>query len=80
MEKTINYALNEALEMGRLSAMPSFLEKELREKIAQEIEAKRQPYLELAKDKESEDHQVYLGVCNGMYFAQIIVEYPRVNN
>jgi hypothetical protein len=79
LEKTLNYALNEALEMGRLSAMPSFLEKELREKIAQEIEKKRQPYLELAKDKDSEDHQVYLGVSNGMYFAQIIVEFPRDN-
>jgi glutamine amidotransferase-like uncharacterized protein len=80
LEKTLKYALNEALETGRRSANPTYLEKELREKIAQEIEAKRQPYLELAKDKESEDHQVYLGVCNGMYFAQIIVEYPREDN
>jgi glutamate-1-semialdehyde aminotransferase len=39
MEKTIDYAINEALETGRLSAMPQFLEMELREKIAQEIES-----------------------------------------
>lgn len=39
MEKTMEYALNEALETGRRSAMPVFLEKELREKIAQDIEA-----------------------------------------
>lgn len=38
MEKTLGYALNEALETGRRSAMPEFLEAELREKIAQEIE------------------------------------------
>ncbi len=39
MEKTMEYALSEALEMGRRSAMPEFLEQELREKIAQEIES-----------------------------------------
>jgi glutamate-1-semialdehyde aminotransferase len=39
LEKTIDYAINEALETGRLSAMPEFLEMELREKIAQEIES-----------------------------------------
>jgi len=38
MEKTMEYALNEALETGRRSAMPVFLEKELREKIAQQVE------------------------------------------
>ena len=38
MEKTLGFAINEALENGRQSAMPHFLEMELREKIAQEIE------------------------------------------
>ena len=38
MEKTLQFAINEALENGRQSAMPQFLEMELREKIAQEIE------------------------------------------
>jgi hypothetical protein len=39
MEKTLQFALNEALEIGRQSAMPEFLEMELREKIAQDLEA-----------------------------------------
>jgi len=38
MEKTLQFALNEALENGRKSAMPEFLEMELREKIAQQLE------------------------------------------
>ena len=38
MEKTMEYALNEALAMGRRSATQSFNEVELREKIAQQIE------------------------------------------
>ena len=79
MEKTIEYVVNEALNMGRLSAMPQFLEAELREKIAQEIEEKRKPFLDLAKDKESEDYQFYLGICNGMNFAKVIVENPNGN-
>ena len=77
MEKTVEYAVNEALNMGRLSAMPQFLEAELREKIAQEIEEKRKPFLDLAKDKESEDYQFYNGVCNGMHFAKVIVGNPK---
>lgn len=40
MEKTLEFTINEALESGRRSAMPQFLEKELREKIAQEIESR----------------------------------------
>lgn len=40
MEKTLEFTINEALESGRRSAMPAFLEKELREKIAQEIESR----------------------------------------
>jgi hypothetical protein len=39
VNKTIEYAVNEALKIGRLSANVKFYEAELREKIAQEIEA-----------------------------------------
>jgi hypothetical protein len=39
MEKTLEFTIKEALESGRQSAMPAFLEMELREKIAQEIES-----------------------------------------
>ena len=39
MNKTIEYAVNEALNIGRLSANVNFFEAELREKIAQEIES-----------------------------------------
>ena len=53
------------------------IEKELREKISKEIEEKRKPYLELASNKESEDYQFYLGLCNGMNFAKVIVENPK---
>jgi hypothetical protein len=53
------------------------IEKELRAKISQEIEDKRTKYLELANNKESEDYQFYLGVCNGMNFAKVIVENPK---
>ena len=38
MEKTLEFTIKEALESGRRSAMPAFLEMELREKIALEIE------------------------------------------
>jgi Mor family transcriptional regulator len=77
MNKTIEYAVNEALNMGRLSAMPQFLEAELREKIAQEIEEKRKPYGKLAHNEQGEDRQFYLGICNGMNFAKVIVENPK---
>jgi hypothetical protein len=40
LEKTLEFAINEALESGRRSAMPQFLEMELREKIAQQIETR----------------------------------------
>jgi hypothetical protein len=50
---------------------------ELRKEIAQEIEEKRKPYLDLCKDKASEDYQFYQGLCNGMNFAMVIV---RRNN
>ena len=45
---------------------------ELRVQIAQEIAEARKPYLDLCKDKESEDYQFYLGLCNGMNFAMVI--------
>ena len=50
---------------------------ELRKQISEEIEEKRKPFLDLAKDKESEDYQFYLGICNGMNFAKEIVENPK---
>ena len=52
-------------------------EKDLRKKISQEIESKRAKYLELANDKQSEDYQFYLGICNGMNYAKVIVENPK---
>jgi hypothetical protein len=50
---------------------------ELRRQISNEIEAKRAKYLELANDKQSEDYQFYLGLCNGMNYAKVIVENPK---
>ena len=61
--------------MGVLTAKSN--EKDLRKKISQEIEAKRTKYLELANDKQSEDYQFYLGICNGMNYAKVIVENPK---
>jgi hypothetical protein len=55
----------------------NYIEKELREKISKEIEEKRKPYLVLANNKESEDYQFYLGLCNGMNYAKVIVENPK---
>jgi hypothetical protein len=56
------------------------IEKELREKIIQEIDEARKPYLELAKDKKSEDYLYYNGFCNAMNYAKVIVENPNDNN
>jgi hypothetical protein len=53
--------------------------KELRKLIANEIEEKRKPYLDLAKDKESIDYQFYLGFCNGMKLAALVAEKPNDN-
>ena len=80
MNKTIEYAVNEALKIGRLSANVKFYEAELREKIAQEIEEARKPYGVLAKENQGEDRQFYLGLCNGMNFAKVIVENPNDGN
>ena len=77
MNKTIEYAVNEALKIGRLSANVKFYEAEVREKIVQEIEEARKPFIDLQKDKQSEDYQYYNGVCNGMHFAKVIVENPK---
>lgn len=74
MEKTFEYAINEAHRMGWQSARlsESFNPMAIREMIAQEIEAAREPYLELAKDKSSDDYKFYNGYCNGMFLATLI--------
>ena len=74
MEKTIEYAVNEAHRMGWQSARlsHSFNPMALREVIAQEIEAARKPYLELVKDKTSEDYMFYNGYCNALFYATLI--------
>ena len=77
MEKTMGFALKEAVEMGRRSANTAFYQVELREKIAQEIEEARKPFGKLAHNEQGEDRQFYLGVCNGMNFAKVIVENPK---
>jgi len=56
-----------------------FIKKELRKEIANEIEEKRKPYLDLCNDKQSEDYQFYLGVCNGMKLAALVAEKPNGN-
>jgi hypothetical protein len=43
MEKTLQYALEEAIASGRRSAAPVFMEIELREQIAQQLEAANYP-------------------------------------
>ena len=69
MEKTLNYALNEALETGYRAGRlgNSFDEVGLRERIAQEVEGYRAKFLE-----EAETNEFYKGVCNGMFFAASI--------
>ena len=51
---------------------------ELRKQISEEIEEARKPFIDLQKDKQSEDYQYYNGVCNGMHFAKVIVENPKI--
>ena len=53
---------------------------ELRKQISEEIEEARKPFIDLQKDKESEDYQFYNGVCNGMNFAKVIVENPKLHH
>jgi hypothetical protein len=74
MEMTDEYAAKYFHRMGWQSAQLSysFNPMAIREKIAQEIEAAREPYLELAKDKTSEDYKFYNGYCNGLFLATLI--------
>jgi hypothetical protein len=44
----------------------------MREVIAQEIEEVRERYLDLAKDKDSEDYSFYNGYCNALFLAIMI--------
>jgi hypothetical protein len=90
MENALEEAFSEGFERGReatLEKLNSNLEYNvglsitkanysLRMSISREIEQKREKYLKLAEDKTSVDYQFYLGVCNGMNFAKVIVENP----
>jgi hypothetical protein len=71
---TDEYAAKYFHQMGWQSARlsESFNPMAMREKIAQEIEKAREVYLELAKDKDSEDYSFYNGYCNALYFATMI--------
>ena len=48
------------------------IEAEVRQKLAKEVEEKREPFLELAKDDE-----FHKGVCNGMFYAMLILGHPK---
>jgi hypothetical protein len=48
------------------------IEAQVRQKLAKEVEEKREQYLELAKDDE-----FYKGVCNGMFYAMLILGHPK---
>ena len=74
MEMTDEYAAKYFHRMGWQSAQLSysFNPMAIREKIVQEIESAREPYLELAKDKTSEDYKFYNGYCNGLFLATLI--------
>jgi hypothetical protein len=71
MKMTDEYAAKYFHRMGWQSAQLSysFNPMAMREVIAQELEATREPYLELAKDKESKDYEFYNGYCNALFFA-----------
>jgi len=97
MEKTMEYALEEAYLEGFERGRETTLEKlnsnaeynvglaitkanySLRMSMIREIEEARAKYLDLASNKSSEGYQFYLGVCNGMNFAKVIVENPGGN-
>jgi hypothetical protein len=68
MEKTLKYALEEAIQSGRRSAAPVFMEIELREHIAQQIEDN---YLPVAYGKTEE------GYNDGLQRAVKIVRNPQ---
>ena len=48
------------------------IEADLRQQLAQEVEEKRKPFLEYAKDDE-----FYQGVCNGMFYAMLLLRHPK---
>jgi hypothetical protein len=48
----MRYAINEAIDSGRRSAMPEFLEKELKEKLKQRIEQRASVYRGVLERKE----------------------------
>jgi hypothetical protein len=68
MEKTLKYAIEEALQSGRRSAAPFIMEIELREQIAQDIEDQ---YLPVAYGKYEE------GYNDGLQKAVKIVRNPQ---
>ena len=68
MEKTLKYAIEEALQSGRRSAAPFIMEIELREHIAQDIEDQ---YLPVAYGKYEE------GYNDGLQKAVKIVRNPQ---
>jgi len=68
MEKTLKYAIEEAILSGRRSATPVFMEIELREQIAQDIEDQ---YLPVAYGKYEE------GYNDGLHKAVKIVRNPQ---
>jgi hypothetical protein len=68
MEKTLKYAIEEAIQSGRRSAAPFIMEIELREQIAQEIE---DHYLPVAYGKTEE------GYNDGLQKAVRIVRNPQ---
>jgi len=68
MEKTLKYAIEEAIQSGRRSAAPFIMEVELREQIAQEIE---DHYLPVAYGKTEE------GYNDGLQKAVRIVRNPQ---
>ena len=74
MEMTDEYAAKYFHRMGWQSAQlsHSFNPMALREVIAQELEAAREPYLILAKDKTSKDYMFYNGYCNALYYATLV--------
>ena len=68
MEKTLKYAIEEAIQSGRRSAAPFIMEIELREKIAQDIEDQDLP---VAYGKYEE------GYNDGLHKAVKVVRNPQ---
>jgi len=74
MKMTDEFAAKYFHRMGWQSAQltHSFNPMAMREVIAQELEEARQPYLELAEDKQSKDYDYYNGYCNALFLAIMI--------